>query len=228
MRSLYTSVLLAAAQLSSFHHNHVSAVMVGDEVCITGYIMDNFCIFDNGGVLLDDSSVTTLQNPERHSYHCLLDVPVCYNSGFQVLGEKDPVTDRHCLGFRLDDTEAVLAAGRALGKKGFCSNCKGTDDADPEYGYRATVKGTVKELGDGTTGVVTSAPMLTNIEVLDESVECDGEPTIPPLCGKSVEPSSEPASEPSSLSAAFVVSTSINAAVFITMVSVTMAVAGLL
>jgi len=175
--------------------------MVGDEVCITGYIMDNFCIFDNGGVLLDNRTVTTLKNPEQHSYHCLLDVPLCYNSGFQVLGEKDPTTKLHCLGFRLDDTETVLAAGRGKGKMGYCTSCGGGMDTDPEYGYRATVKGTVKELGDGTTGLVTSTPMLTNIEVLDDTVECGDDATIPPLCVRSMDVTAS--SEPSSSVAAF-------------------------
>ena len=62
------------------------------------------CVFDNGGVLLDSPNVVTLQNPEEHSFHCLLDVGVCAASGYQVLGTKDPTTDRHCPGFRLSES----------------------------------------------------------------------------------------------------------------------------
>lgn len=173
------ALLLATYYLSSRHS--VQAVLVGDEVCITGYIMDNYCIEKTGGVLLDNSDVITLQHPEEHSFHCLLDVSFCYNSGFTVLGEKDPDTERHCLGFRLDDIDTVLEVGRSSGKMGYCSSCKGTGDANPDFGYQATVRGTVKELGDGTEGV-TGTPVLTDFEMLDSSVGCDGNPTVPPLC----------------------------------------------
>eukprot|EP00579_Thalassiosira_antarctica_P027634 CAMPEP_0202028584 /NCGR_PEP_ID=MMETSP0905-20130828/63530_1 /ASSEMBLY_ACC=CAM_ASM_000554 /TAXON_ID=420261 /ORGANISM="Thalassiosira antarctica, Strain CCMP982" /LENGTH=359 /DNA_ID=CAMNT_0048592299 /DNA_START=154 /DNA_END=1230 /DNA_ORIENTATION=- len=184
MKALHKAALLLATYLSSCHH--AVAVLVGDEVCITGYVMDNFCIFDNQGFLLDNRDVTTLQNPEDHSFHCLMDVDFCFKSGFQVLGEKDPDTDRHCLGFRLDDTDAVLAAGRALGKRGYCTTCTG-GDSDRDYGFLATVKGTVKEIGDGSSDVVTGTPILTNVTMLDESVGCDGNPTLPPLCVRSLE-----------------------------------------
>lgn len=174
------AALLLTASLSPRRH-HVHSVAVGDEVCITGYIMDNYCLFTTGGVLLDNPDVITLQYPEEHSFHCLLDVDVCYESGFQVLGDKDPATDRHCLGFRLDDIDAVLTAGRALGQNGYCETCDGDEDDDPEYGYRATVKGVVKEMGDGSDGK-SGPPILTDIQMLAASVGCDGNPTIPPLC----------------------------------------------
>jgi hypothetical protein len=165
-------------------------LMVGDEVCITGYVMDTFCI--ERGTLLDNASVTTMKNPELHSYHCLLDVPVCYQSGFNVLGELDPNAGLYCLGLRVDDTEAVLAAGRAHGTTTAsdpnffpCTTCSGPY-TNPIAGYRATVIGTVKELGDGlgrVTGApgastVSSQPLLTNIQVLDASVTCDADKMV--------------------------------------------------
>jgi hypothetical protein len=64
-----------------------SAVMVGDEVCMTGYVVDNFCI--ELGTFLDNPSVKTLEHPEEHSFHCLLDVESCRDGGYQVLGEKN-------------------------------------------------------------------------------------------------------------------------------------------
>eukprot|EP00584_Thalassiosira_punctigera_P019506 CAMPEP_0172555966 /NCGR_PEP_ID=MMETSP1067-20121228/62037_1 /TAXON_ID=265564 ORGANISM="Thalassiosira punctigera, Strain Tpunct2005C2" /NCGR_SAMPLE_ID=MMETSP1067 /ASSEMBLY_ACC=CAM_ASM_000444 /LENGTH=646 /DNA_ID=CAMNT_0013344617 /DNA_START=62 /DNA_END=2002 /DNA_ORIENTATION=- len=174
------------ALLPDPHLSSTSSITVGDEVCITGYIMDNYCIFDTGGTLLDNPKVITLKNPELHSFYCLLDVNLCYESGFVVLGDKNPDTDRHCLGFKLDDTDAVLKAGRALGKKGSCSTCTGETDANPQFGYRATVKGMVKEMGDGSDGV-DGPPVLTNIQLLDESVGCDDNPTTPPLCAQSAD-----------------------------------------
>lgn len=131
--------------------------------------MDRFCI--NRGTLLDDPSTVTLESPENHSFHCLLDVGACYESGFNVLGDKDPETGLHTLGYRLDDTDAVMAAGQATGQQGYCSSCTG-DSSSPDFGYQATVKGTVSELGDGSDGV-SGTPMLTNIEMLSSDVVCE-------------------------------------------------------
>ena len=121
------------------------------------------------GTFLDNPDVATLEHPEEHSFHCLLDVPVCKDSGFQVLSEKDPATGLYRPAYRLDDdgNSAVLAVGLATGKKGYCTDC--TADDGPEYGFRATIKGTVEESGDGTT-----APLLKDVQVLDESVACGG------------------------------------------------------
>lgn len=121
----------------------------------------------------------TLENPEEHSYHCLLDVPRCRDSGYVVLTDKDETTGMHCLGYRLDDTDAVYQAGIASGQKGYCKDCTG-DATKPEYGYQATVTGTVKELGDGTDGP-DGTPLLENIKVLDASVGCNST-IVKPVC----------------------------------------------
>ena len=172
-----------------------AAVSVGDEVCITSYIIDNFCI--ERGTFLDNPSLNTLENPEEHSFHCLLDVDVCQEGGYQVIGDKNPDSGMHCLGFRLDDTDAVLSAGQAAGQEGYCTTCTG-DASAPEYGWLATVKGTVSELGDGSSGV-TGTPILTNIEILSSDETCE-EATIPPLCveSSSVDEAPSPATPPES------------------------------
>ena len=46
-----------------------------ETVCYTGYVMDMYCIYR--GRLLDAPSLETLQNPGRHSVHCLVDVAQC-------------------------------------------------------------------------------------------------------------------------------------------------------
>jgi hypothetical protein len=84
--------------------------------------MDHFCI--ERGTLLDNPSIVTLESPEEHSFHCLLDVQVCYESGFQVLGVKNEGSGLHELCYRLDDSDAVIAAGRASGQDGYCSTCR--------------------------------------------------------------------------------------------------------
>ncbi len=55
-------------------------------VCFTGYVMDTFCL--DRGTMLDNSKLRSLEYPDRHSVHCLVDVAVCRESGFEVL--KDP------------------------------------------------------------------------------------------------------------------------------------------
>ena len=94
----------------------------------------------------------------------------------------------YCPGLRIDDTDKVLMAGRAHGttmedpNDAFfaCSTCSGPDN-NPIAGYKATIIGTVSELGDGmgrVTGApgaksVAGTPVLTNIQVLDSMVACD-------------------------------------------------------
>lgn len=99
-------------------------------------------------------------------------------------GPKDK-SGLHCIGYRIEDTDAVVEAGRALGKAGnypLCDTCTNTDDDGPLDNYKATVKGVVSELGDGTAGEPTGAPLISNVQMLDGSVGCDGEETLAPLC----------------------------------------------
>eukprot|EP00956_Cyclotella_meneghiniana_P033925 scaffold100456_cov56-Cyclotella_meneghiniana.AAC.3 len=168
MKLLLKTTALILSQLGSLNQANAN-LQIGDIVCITGYVMDHFCI--ERGTLLDNGSVETLKNPEEHSYHCLLDVGICAESGYQVLGDKDPVTGMHSLGYRLDDTDAVLEVGRAAGRKGICTTCTG-DSSSPDYGYEATVKGTVADLGDGSDGL-SGTPMLTNFEMMSSDVACE-------------------------------------------------------
>lgn len=162
--------------MTYLHHAVVGAIEVGDQICVTGYIMDIFCI--DLGYLLDNPQITTLNEPENHSFHCLFDESVCYNSGFVVLGEKDFETSLHCLGLRLEESDVVMAAGRAAGSKESstthvtCRTCSG-DASKPVSGYKATVKGTVKDLGDGSSVGVLGQPVLNNIELMDFEVGCD-------------------------------------------------------
>ena len=124
---------------------------------------------------MDNPTVITLEHPEEHSYHCTLDIDDCTESGYVVLTDKNEETGMHCLGFRLDDSAAIIAAGRAKGAQGFCSTCTGAQ-GNPEYGFRATIKGTVKELGDGTIGA-SGTPLLEVTEVSDDGEMCET-PTI--------------------------------------------------
>ncbi|KAK1737500.1 cytochrome b561 and DOMON domain-containing protein [Skeletonema marinoi] len=138
---------------------------VGDDICITGYIMDSYCI--DLGHFLDNDDTVTLREPEEHSFHCLLDLPVCYNSGFNVLGEKDHKLDCIVLDIGLMTRKPNVQSDTHY----TCDTCSG-GASDAVAGYRATVKGTVKEMGDGTKSV-TGQPLLSNIQMLDASVVCE-------------------------------------------------------
>ena len=102
---VHLPVYIILLLMTYLHHAVVGAIEVGDQICVTGYIMDIFCI--DLGYLLDNPQITTLNEPENHSFHCLFDESVCYNSGFVVLGEKDFETSLHCLGLRLEESDVA-------------------------------------------------------------------------------------------------------------------------
>ena len=44
------------------------------------------------GFFIDDTDTMTLEHPEEHSFHCLLDVDRCQESGYLVLTDKNEAT----------------------------------------------------------------------------------------------------------------------------------------
>lgn len=120
------------------------SVQVGDEICIEGFVMDSFCI--GLGFLLDNPSVTTLKNPELHSVHCLVDVPPCVNSPFEILVEPQGDGELYSRGYRLSSNEKLVELAREAGK---CSTCSGM--GDQHLGFRAEVIGTVTSLAMSDT-----------------------------------------------------------------------------
>jgi hypothetical protein len=151
------------------------SLAVGDRVTVTGFIMDNFCI--ERGTLLDAPSVVTLQEPDLHSVHCLIDVPSCAQSNYEVLldpapGAEDPMYSR---GFVLDEAGKEMLRSLAM-EVGVCSECDGTGNW--EFGFRAQIMGTVEELGmDGEPPVISvqmARPVLFDLNamtVADDAME---------------------------------------------------------
>ncbi|CAB9524047.1 Similarities with uniprot P08640 Saccharomyces cerevisiae YIR019c STA1 [Seminavis robusta] len=128
-----SSLLLSAAALiaaSSF----VTGQSEGDIICVEGYIMDNFCI--ERGTLLDDSTARTLEEPEKHTVHCLVDVGVCTDSPFHVLEDGSP----YGVGWQVDDNSQLISLARSVGT---CNSCDG--DGDLRAGFRAVVRGEVTD-----------------------------------------------------------------------------------
>ena len=113
------------------------------DVCFHGYVMDSYCI--NLGVLLDNPSKPTLQNPHLHSLHCLVDVPVCYNSVFTMLAENPNAenADPYCVAYALGPagTATILGEARKHGQRGRCTTCTNVSAAAPSHGFSATITG---------------------------------------------------------------------------------------
>ena len=151
-------------------------------VCFEGYVMDRFCI--DRGTLLDNSQVKTLLHPELHSVHCLVDVSICYNSGFEILAPLSEATAdaAYCPAYRIGGDsgfEKTLKLAREVGNKGAgCSTCTG-DAVDK--GFRAVFVGTASS---GSTWSADKPPVLSVSEVLKAGSKCPNglSPTQSP-CG---------------------------------------------
>ena len=86
--------------------------------------MDIFCI-DRGTLMDSGDTITTLEQPDQHSVHCMVDIEVCRDSGFEVLLDPLSANDLYCRGYRLDATGNDLAIAFAR-EHGDCDTC----DAD--------------------------------------------------------------------------------------------------
>lgn len=140
-------------------------------VCFTGYVMDTFCL--DRGTMLDNSKLRSLEYPDRHSVHCLVDVAVCRESGFEVLKDPDQEGGLYCRQFKLDGpgNDAALALARKEGSRSAgCTTCEGTGTL--ERGFRATVWGELDE---------ENPKVLRTVSVLSASVGCPADHTNPPL-----------------------------------------------
>ena len=98
----------AARAVAGFDTSNTTATQVNASslACVTGFVMDRKCI--DIGFLLDAPSFHTLKAPEEHTVHCLVDVPICINSGFELLSlGKDPGSGEHKRVVRLDHPDGT-------------------------------------------------------------------------------------------------------------------------
>ena len=128
-------------------------------VCMVAYVMDSYCI--NRGSLLDNQELSTLEHPQEHTVHCLVDVDQCREGGFEVL--RDPIdssTNTHCRAYRMDDVgnDLFVEYARSMGS---CSTCSSTGSV--VKGLRVTIKGSVDDVSD-------TLPLLQVSEILSDSV----------------------------------------------------------
>lgn len=109
---------------------------------------------------MDNSAVKTLEHPEVHSIHCLVDVGSCVRSGYRIL-VKDEGADLYREDVQLDNNgnDMAVVAARTIGK---CSTCYGA--GEQREGFGATVIGTLDKSMD--------PPLLTVRELLPMDTPC--------------------------------------------------------
>lgn len=133
--------------------------------------MDSYCI--GLGYLLDNPSVVTLEEPDQHSVHCLVDVSVCVDSDFNVLAEPTESGGLYSVAYKLDEAgkETLIQLARQEGID--CSTC--TDDGMVTMGFRAELTGVVQQ--DRVLQVVTAIPSNGRTNVCQSAEE----PTTTPV-----------------------------------------------
>ncbi len=160
------SMLLSAVSVSA------QTVSEGDCICREGIIMDRFCI--DRGTLLDNSRVKTLVGPDQHSMHCLLDVSLCVNSGFTVLGDPDVPGGKYSVAAQFDDagSDLVFDFAAERGRSSSCNDCTG-ELGDFTRGFRAAVVGIVEDVGiPNSPDPLERAPSIKVTSVIESSDGC--------------------------------------------------------
>ena len=121
-------------------------VEVGDIICVNGYVMDYFCI--RRGKLFDNPSISTLgpNGPTAHSVHCLIDVPQCVNSPFEILYDvSDGKGETYGRAWRVDNNDLLVAHARKVGE------CDQDCTGDQKNGLNASIIAKVIDLGTSRT-----------------------------------------------------------------------------
>mmetsp|Transcript_26197 Transcript_26197/g.60878 ORF Transcript_26197/g.60878 Transcript_26197/m.60878 type:complete len:221 (+) Transcript_26197:199-861(+) len=125
------------------------------------------------GTLLDSPSTKTLERPDLHTLHCLVDVSFCHGSGFEILTDPDPGSNQYNRALRLDafGNQEALSLGRHTGRPGSCGTCTG-EEGNLSRGFRATVVGKlVPDSGN--------PPLLNTTRVLPAGSPCPSAQNVP-------------------------------------------------
>jgi len=138
-----------------------------NETCYNGYIMDKYCI-DEGFMI--DNGLPTLKQPEKHSVHCLVEISVCVDSGYEVL--VDVNASEYERAVELDSTGNTMV--RALATQvGGCDTCANPTGGQM-YGFAATVVGVLDTNYTGTP------PRLLVTNVYPSDIPCESATRIAP------------------------------------------------
>jgi len=151
------------------------------EICVEGFVMDTYCI--DRGTLLDAPSIKSLEEPDRHSVHCLVDVDRCWQSGFEILLPNPSGSPKYGRAYKLDEpgNKLVIEVARKTGAKAKgCTSCMG--EGMLKEGFRATVVGEVSESNSGprlmTVKTLVASPILLNATASDGCKEGTKETNI--------------------------------------------------
>ena len=140
-----------------------AALQVGDTICVEGFVMDQFCI--DRGTLLDAPSIVTLEEPDKHSFHCLIDVNSCATSNFEVLLAPKNGETMYKRGWQLDEAskQRAIALGRSVGS---CTTCApdNNDGNSHKLGFRAAMTATILDLSENAA---TTPPIIQIINIED-------------------------------------------------------------
>jgi hypothetical protein len=136
------------------------ALEVGEQFCVEGFVMDFYCI--DRKFLLDRSSIRTLERPELHSVHCLVDVGQCNESPFEILSDPLSGDTLYARGWRLDDAtkNRIIDLARTVGSCSTCENRQGLIQ-----GFRAALNATVLDLGSSSVPPLISATEIQQSEL---------------------------------------------------------------
>ena len=138
-----------------------------NETCYNGYIMDKYCI-DEGFMI--DNGLPTLTQPEKHSVHCLVEVSVCVDSGYEVL--VDVNASEYERAVELDSTGNTMVRSLAI-QVGGCGSCANRNGGQM-YGFAATVVGALDTNYTGTP------PRLLVTNVYPSDISCENATAIAP------------------------------------------------
>ena len=138
-----------------------------NETCYNGYIMDKYCI-DQGFMI--DNNLPTLKQPENHSVHCLVEISVCVDSGYEVLVDVNASEYERAVELDSTGNTMVRALATQVGGCGTCANPSGGQ----MYGFAATVVGVLDTNYTGTP------PRLLVTNVYPSDISCENATRIAP------------------------------------------------
>jgi len=151
----------------------ITVVSIGDTFCVEGYVMDSYCI--DIGSLLDKPNIRTLEGPDQHSIHCLVDVGPCLNSEFEIL--TPPISSQGSTKYErswrvtgLDDSKTVLVdLARNIGSCGTCEG--GYNSGGQRSGFKAVMDATIVGFRSGETPPIISVTQAYDSTQFGSSTE---------------------------------------------------------
>jgi hypothetical protein len=129
--------------------------------------------------------VVTLEGPELHSVHCLVDVNSCISSPFEVLLDPTEEGALYSRGWRLTEDSKQTVAGVAR-EVGSCSTCSGAGNL--QQGFRAVLNATILDLGnDGVPATIEVHNAVGSNDLDDSCSLFDMEDVLDVIANKSAD-----------------------------------------